>query len=67
MQSGADSMDYSSAATTFLIIAAFTLGVLGSNFFKSFYALFLKINVKKVPKRVEQPQELPALPVTVRR
>lgn len=59
-------MDYSSAFTTFLILAAFTLGVVGGDFMRAFYGLLSKINEKKKPKSVQQPQELPTLPATVR-
>lgn len=59
-------MDYSSAFTTFLILAAFTLGVLGGDYFRSFYGLLSKIKEKKKSKSVPQQQELPTLPATVR-
>jgi hypothetical protein len=59
-------MDYSAAFTTFLILAAFSLGVVGGDFFRSFYGLLSKIKEKKSPKSVQQPQELPTLPATVR-
>ena len=61
-------MEQSSFLTTVLIVAAFTLGVLGSNLFRSVFGLLERLNYRKsLSVNTNRPAEkLPDLPPTVR-
>ena len=61
-------MEQSSFLTTVLIVVAFTLGVLGSNLFRSVFGLLARLNYRKpLYDNTKKPAEkLPDLPPTVR-
>ena len=61
-------MEQSSFLTTVLIVAAFTLGVLGSNLFRSVFGLLARLNYRKsLSVNTNKPAEkLPDLPPTER-
>ena len=61
-------MERSSFLTTVLIVVAFTLGVLGSNLFRSVFGLLSRLNHRKslTESTHKQTEKLPDLPPTVR-
>jgi hypothetical protein len=61
-------MERSSFLTTVLIVVAFTLGVLGSNLFRSVFGLLSRLNHRKslTENTHKQTEKLPDLPPTVR-
>lgn len=61
-------MERSSFLTTVLIVVAFTLGVLGSNLFRSVFGLLSRMNHRKslTENTNKQTEKLPDLPPTVR-
>lgn len=61
-------MEQSSFLTTVLIVVAFTLGVLGSNLFRSVFGLLARLNYREsLSDNTKKPAEkLPDLPPTVR-
>jgi hypothetical protein len=68
VQPGTYNKERSSFLTTVLIVVAFTLGVLGSNLFRSVFGLLSRLNHRKslTENTNKQTEKLPDLPPTVR-
>ena len=67
VQPGTYNMEQSSFLTTVLIVVAFTLGVLGSNLFRSVFGLLSRMKHHKsfTDNSNKQTEKLPDLPPTV--
>ena len=68
VQPGTYNMERSSFLTTVLIVVAFTMGVLGSNLFRSVFGLLSRLNHRKslTENTNKQTEKLLELPPTVR-